>query len=139
MPSLASGLSEVVGDDEDLARFLTQSSHFSRDAVRPSAFLPSPKDRATSVLRHGRQPIGRLKELGCAAAGSRLLYGAAIFKACDVRRAQLAVDTAEPPARHALITGWPWMNADPKTQKAQQKERALLLISTAGPPLLFNV
>ncbi len=139
MPPLPSGLPEVVGDEEDLARFLTQRSHFSRDAVRPSAFLPSPKNRATSVSRHGRQPIERLKEIGCAAAGSRSLHGAAIFKACDVRRAQLEVNADEPPARHALITGWPWMNADPQTQKAQQKERALLLVSSAGRPLLFDV
>ena len=37
----------------------------------------------------------------------------------------------EPPARHAAIRGWPWLDDDPELQKAQQKERALLVASKA--------
>lgn len=49
MAQLPSGLNEVVAPDEDLARFLTQRSQFSREIAKPSAFLPSPASRETSV------------------------------------------------------------------------------------------
>lgn len=137
MPTLPSGLPETVDDGEDLARFLTQSSHYTQQKVQPSAFLPSPKDKATSVSRHGREPLDQLKQLGLDAAGARPLHGAAILKARDVRDAQLQVVATEPPPRHALIQGWP-IGSDPGMQKAQQKERALRLASTAGMPLLFD-
>ena len=138
MPALPSELPESVGDGEDLARFLTQSGHYKQQKVLPSAFLPSTKDRATSVSRHGCEPIERLRALGFAAANGRTLHGAAIFKASDVRLAGLEVDAAEPPERHALVKGWPWVDSDPELQKAQQKEKALLLASAADAPLLFS-
>ena len=137
MTLLSSGLPEVVGDEEDLARFLTQSNQYSRSSVKPSAFLPSSKDRATSVSRHGREPVETLMQLGRAAAGNRPLYGAAIIKAAAARAVGLYVCADEPPERHALIKNWPWDN-DPELQKAQQKERALRLIAAAGQPLLFD-
>jgi hypothetical protein len=133
---LPSGLPEDVGDDEDLARFLVQSNQFNATSVKPSAFLPNPRDRETSVSRHGREPLDRLWPLGLPAAGNRPLYGAAFVKAADVRAAQLGVSAAEPPDRHAVIGGWPWYESDPAEQKARQKERALILASLAGPPLL---
>jgi hypothetical protein len=37
---LASGLSEIVADDEDLARFLMSSSYFNAIMVKRAAFLP---------------------------------------------------------------------------------------------------
>jgi hypothetical protein len=135
---LPSGLPEIVGDAEDLARFLTQSSHYTLVATRPSAFLPSPKDQSTSVSRHGSQPIEELRQLGELAAGSRHLHGAAIFKAAVVRNATLAVNAKEPPPRHALIHGWPWMEHDPRGQKARQKDLAMQLVRAAGAPLLFD-
>ena len=135
---LPSGLPEVVGDEEDLARFLTQSSHYSHTGVRSGAFLPSPKDQSTSVSRHGHQPVEVLRQLGEIAAGDRRLYGAAIFKAAVVRNVGLALNAKEPPARHALIQRWPWTEHDPQQQKAQQKELALQLASAAGAPLLFS-
>jgi hypothetical protein len=52
---LASGLPEIVADDEDLARFLTSSNHFNVRMVKPAAFLPSSDDE-TSVFRHGAEP-----------------------------------------------------------------------------------
>lgn len=128
---LASGLPETVDSAEDLARFLTQSGHYSGGRVRPGAFLPSPKDRATSVSRHGREPIATLHQLGLAAARDRSLHGAAIIKAREVRDAGLDVDADEPPERHALIRGWPWVDNDRQLEKAQQKEKALQLAATS--------
>ena len=138
MTSLTSGLPDTVGADEDLARFLTQSGHFTVRQVRPSAFLPSRTSRDTSVSRHGREPLDALVSLGREAAGDRSLYGVALFKGRDVHAAGLEVVPDEPPARHAVIRKWPWFDDDPEEQKAQQKERALMLASAAGAPLLFK-
>lgn len=131
MATLASGLPDHVGDDEDLARFLTQSSHFNATMAKPAAFLPSPRDRETSVSRHGSQPLESLWALGAGATGERSLHGAAIFKANAVRTAQLDVHPAEPPPRHAVIRGWPWDESDPELQKAKQKELAAVIASQA--------
>jgi hypothetical protein len=129
---LASGLPDVVADDEDLARFLTSSSQFNARMAKPAAFLPSVNDRETSVFRHGSEPRDALWAIGDAhAAGSRTLHGAAIVKARDVRATLLEVIAAEPPPRHAAIGGWPWLDDDPERQKAQQKEQALLVASKA--------
>lgn len=129
---LASGLPDLVGDDEDLARFLTSSSQFSAQMARPAAFLPSVRDRETSVFRHGSEPHAALWALGDEhAAGHRKIHGAAIVKTGDVRAALLEVIADEPPQRHAAIRGWPWLDDDPELQKAQQKERAVLVASKA--------
>ncbi|HEV7402615.1 MAG TPA: hypothetical protein VGO11_06815, partial [Chthoniobacteraceae bacterium] len=133
---LPSGLPEHVDDTEDLARFLTQSNQFNSTMAKPAAFLPNPKDRETSVSRHGRVPLETLWALGLAAAGSRTLYGAVFIKAGSVRRARLQVVSSEPPDRHAVIIGWPWQDDDPELRKAAQKELAILLASAAGEPLL---
>ena len=133
---LPSGLLETIADDEELARFLTQSNQFNTIMVKPVAFLPNPKDRETSVSRHGREPLKPLWEMGLVAAGTRTLYGAAIFKARDVKTAQLEVHSKEPPPRHAVIVGWPWIDSDPDLQRAQQKERAVVLASAAGAPFM---
>jgi len=96
--------------------------------VKPSAFLPNPKDKATSVFRHGRRPTESLWDIGInLAAGDRSLHGAAIFKAKHVRSALLEVLAQEPPPRHANITGWPWLEDDPEMGKAERKERAALI------------
>lgn len=137
MANLLSGLSEKIANDEDLARFLTQSSHFNALIVKPSAFMPSTKSRETSVSRHGHEPIERLWKIGREAAVERNLYGAAIFKAGAVRNAGLEVFAAEPPERHAAIRKWPWVEDDPDEQRAQQKELALILASAAGAPFLI--
>ena len=131
MATLPSGLPDLVADEENLARFLTQSSQFNVSMPKPSAFLPSPKDRETSVSRHGSQPAQDLWALGLVAAGERKLHGAALFKARIVRAAQLEVAADEPPPRHAVIRGWPWNAADPELQKAKQKEMAALIASEA--------
>lgn len=136
MAFLSSGLPDNVADDEFLARFLVKSNDFSSFAVKPAAFLPNPRDRETSVSRHGREPSAGLWLLGEAAAKDRTLYGAAILSAADVRNVMLDVTADEPPDRHAVITGWPWRPEDPESQKAKQKELAILLASAAGTPHL---
>lgn len=135
---LVSGLPEYVEDDEDIARFLTQSGHFKKGRVSASAFLPCTYGRETSTSRHGPVPLDELQQLGLAAAGGRKLYGAALIKACDVRAAQLEIAADEPPERHAVIRTWPWIEGDPQLQKAKQNECALALAAAAGEPLLFK-
>lgn len=125
---MVSGLPEEIDNAEDIARFLTQSSHFSSIGVKNSAFLPCPRSSETSVSRHGKEPLSRLMQLGELAAGSRNLYGAALLKAKDIRDASLLILADEPPAFHAVIRGWP-EDRDPALQKAKQKETALVLAS----------
>jgi hypothetical protein len=131
MTTLPSGLSEVIADEENLARFLTQSSQFNAFMVKPSAFLPSYKDRETSVFRHGIESGEDFWVVGLAAAGERKFYGAAIVKANVVRKVQLDVLADEPPPRHAAIRNWPWDETDPDLQKAKQKEIATIIASQA--------
>lgn len=130
---LASGLPDIIADDEDLARFLTSSNHFNRQMAKPAAFMPSVRSRETSVFRHGEEPRDTLWAIGSEhVTGDRTLHGAAIVKARDVRAARLDVLAEEPPPRHAAIKGWPWLDEDPEHQKAQQKELALLIASKAA-------
>ena len=128
MGTLPSGLADSVADDEELARFLPSSSWFNAQGAKPVAFLPHPVDRETSVFRHGAEPANALWQLGRAyAAGVRNLHGVAIFSARVARDANLEVDAAEPPPRHAVLVRWPWDEADLELQKAKQKDIALLL------------
>ena len=123
---------ETVADDEDLARFLTSSGQFNSTMVKHSAFLPNPKDHATSVFRHGASPVDALWRIGLEhAAVGRTLHGAAICKTRHVRSAKLEVQANEPPPLHADIVGWPVQPADPEMEKAQQKELAILVAQYA--------
>ena len=89
---LSSGLAEIVDDGESLARFLTSSSQFNSIGVKPSAFLPNPRNGETSVFRHGSQPKESLWQIGQnQLAGSRTIHGAAIVKTIHVRSAGLNV------------------------------------------------
>lgn len=135
MALLPSGLPEDVGDDEDLARFLTQSSHFTAMAAKPAAFMPAPRINETSVSRHGREPLDTLWRLGQTAAGERKLYGAAFVNADTVRTIHLEVVASEPPPRHAAIRGWPVAASDPREMKAMQLDPAIALAAAAGSPL----
>lgn len=132
MGTLSSGLDESIADSEDLARFLTSSGHYNAAMPKPAAFLPNPKDRETSVFRHGDGPTEELWHIGEKyAASERTLHGAAVLKAGDVRRVKLDILAGEPPPRHAAIVGWPLVENDPELQRAQQKGLALLLASVA--------
>jgi len=127
---LASGLPDIIADPEELARFLFSLSHFNSKSVKPAAFLPSP-DHETSVFRHGAEPREELWILATEhAAGMRTVKAAALLNAGQVRIAGLDAVADEPPPRHAVLRGWP-LNDNPHLQKAQQKERAILLAQAA--------
>ena len=136
--TLPSGLPEHVADDEDVARFLTSSGHYNSTIVRPSAFMPNPRNGETSVFRHGAEPLEDLKALGDREVGrDRHVHGAAIVKAGMIRATELEVRASEPPPRHADIIRWPWNSQDPDFGKAAQKEIAALLAQKAGEPVRF--
>jgi hypothetical protein len=126
---LPSGLSELVGDDENLARFLTSSSHFNTVAVKSAAFLPS-REHETSVFRHPGDPVGGLWAIGTEHLPGPF-HGAAMVRARDVRAESLDVSADEPPPRHAVIRGWP-SDKDPDEQKAQRKLRAMSVAANAS-------
>jgi hypothetical protein len=124
---LPSGLPETVADDEDLARILRSSGHFSSNSIKASAFMPA-KDGMTSVIRHGAERQDELWRVAEVVLGTSVKHGAAICRARVIRSERLDVLPDEPPPRHANIVGWP-SNADPELQKAQQKEIALAIAS----------
>src|ERR1700733_12654475 len=129
---LQSGLPEQVANEENLARFLTHGSQFNSKGVKPTVFLPEPKAQETSVFRHGSEPRDDLWAIGNEhAAKGRTIHGAAIIRAGEVRAAGLAVIPDEPPLRHAAIRNWPWIGNDPEMLKAERKELAIMLASTA--------
>lgn len=132
MANLPSGLHKSVDDDEPLARFLTQSSHYTSNGVKASAFLPNPKDGETSVFRHGAEPLAELWQLATSEAlGGRVLHGAGIVPTSRVRVIGLEVVSSEPPQLHAIICGWEWSDTDPERARAQRKEKALKIASAA--------
>ncbi len=116
-----------VRDDEDLTRFLTQSNHSSSMGVKPAAFLPSAKNRTTSVFRLSDDRI-RMQETFAKYLHPHLtMKGAAVIAAHRVRAAGLHVRASEPPPRHADLENWPWIQEDPALEKARQKEIAVKL------------
>ena len=128
---LGSGLSHRVDNEEDLARFLTSSSHFNSTTVKPAAFLP--KDEETSVFRHGAEPrlqLWQIAEENLKLPEGRKCHGAAIIKAYSVRTSRLDIIAEEPPPRHANIKGWPLLD-DPSMQRAKRREIAQELASNA--------
>jgi hypothetical protein len=129
---LPSGLPEQIRDEEDLARFLTSSSHLSAVMVKPAAFLPRPDNPETSVFRHGADPREDLWALAREHIGAaRNLHGVAILIARDVRATGLDAVSSEPPPRHANITGWASHPDDPDLARARRKEQALSLAQQA--------
>jgi len=130
--TLPSGLPEHVGDEEDIARFLTSSGQYNASGVKPAAFLPNPHNGETSVFRHGAQPLESFQAIGQRELGARSPQGAAIVKASVVREVDLELRAGEPPPLHADIIGWPGQIHDPELGKAERKERAALIAQRAG-------
>ena len=132
MAKLPSGLPDQVSDHEDLARFLTSSGHYNSVGAKPSAFLPNPTYKNTSVFREGgnREVLLKIWLEQNKDGMARKLHGAAIFKALHVREAALDAQADEPPERHANIVNWTWMD-DPEMQKAKQKNMAQIIASKA--------
>jgi hypothetical protein len=127
---LPSRLPELVSADESLARFLTSSNHFNTKGVKAAAFSLSREQQETSVFRHDGNPSDELWAIGDAHLG-RAYHGAAIMKVRDVKAASLDVSADEPPPRHAVIKGWPWLDDD-RLRKARQMEVALQVASNAA-------
>jgi hypothetical protein len=130
---LPSGLPEQVADVEPLARFLPSDSQFNNVMAKASAFMPGPADAKTSIFRQAAEPLPALwatadRELGT----ERRVRAAAVLTAAQVRLAKLAVESHEPPLRHANIAGWPNSADDPETTRARRKEFALLLAQAAA-------
>jgi len=130
MAILSSGLPDFVEDDEDIARFLTQSNQFNSFGAKPSSFLPNPKYKNTSVFRDVVDPSVLRNVWEATSTGNRSLKGAAVCKAAAVRVCRLDVQPEEPPPKHANIVGWPWIESDLELQKAQQLELAVQLASS---------
>lgn len=132
METLPSGLPEYVGDEEKLARFLTQSNYFNQIAVKGVAFLPNSKNGETSVFRQTGDDNSRLLEIGKEhIAGGRNLHGIATIVANQIRAALLDIVAKEPPARHANIIDWP-CDPDPEMQKAKRRDLANQIAQHAG-------
>jgi hypothetical protein len=129
---LLSGLPEEVADDESLSRFLTQSGHYNSVAAKPSAFLPNPRSRNSSVFRIGNDPVAVREAWDREASDTdRTLHGYAVFRAGEARALSLEVVAEEPPRAHANLENWPWLEDDPELQKARQKEIAMGIASKA--------
>ncbi|MGH9422265.1 MAG: hypothetical protein ACRD3J_19970, partial [Thermoanaerobaculia bacterium] len=98
--------------------------------VKPAAFLPNPKDHKKSVFRHAAKPLDGLRRLASnQIPGTVTVHGAAVVKVAIVRSARLDVIAEEPPPLHANIVGWPVITRDPELQKAQERERAVIIAS----------
>lgn len=108
--------------DEPIARFLTSSSHFRREArtVREGAFLPRPPACEVSVFRVRSLTPDRILALGKESGPDvKRIFGYGQITVEDVTAVALAVQPAEPPPRHADIVGWP-QDPDPALNKARQ-------------------
>jgi hypothetical protein len=127
---LPSGLPEYTANEETLARFLPSASLFNSKGIKPAAFVPNPKYRNTSVYRQLSKPSDLRGKWAEVASGERNLHGVALLKAADVRAIGLGVEE-EPPAGHANIVDWPWIDNDPELQKAKQRELANALAQRA--------
>jgi hypothetical protein len=133
--SLPSGLSELVDDEEPLARYLTSKSSYNTKGIKSGAFNPSPIDGKTSVFRHGDEPLSSLKSIGSKNIPVNKIHGVAIINAKTVRETILEIEASEPPELHANITKWP-LSDDPDLQKAERLKIAIIL-SQKSKKILF--
>ena len=101
-----------VSPQEPVARYLSQSGHFSQEKrrVKPHAFLPEPSRLATSVFRTHRlteSEIWALGETYVAGPTGRTLHGRADLLVSQVETLGLRLNPDNVPERHAEIVGWP--------------------------------
>jgi len=106
-------LASTVNSNESLARYLTQSNHFSTatHSVKPKAFDPPPNLRL-SVFRIDNLAIEDVWQIGQEHVINimpqpRNLYGYADIKADKAQDLNLDIDADNNPPRHASIVGWP--------------------------------
>src|SRR5260370_18744747 len=131
---LESGLSEVVADEELLARFILSEGQYNSKGAKLHAFMPKPEARETSVCRHNGQPLNELWDWGQNHASlvvGRRIYGVAFIIAQKIRAAELDVFADEPPPKHAAIRNWPWTEPDHDLRKARHRHIAAILASAS--------
>ncbi len=118
---------ELVGQEENLARFILQKRHIRADnTVKYAAFFPN-KNGETSVFRVSGITDNKIWSIGerdVASEQGRQILGRADIKASIVISKELNIIPNEPPELHANITGWP-------DERSKQKEIALELASDA--------
>jgi hypothetical protein len=122
----------LVPDEETLARFILQRSHFRSDhTVKQDAFVPYPKPEL-SVTRHLHLAESELWEIGREIANVRpaTLYGRADVEAIAFRSQSLKIIPTATPRNHANITGWP---PDKPSQKIIAQEIAALATFISVP------
>jgi hypothetical protein len=91
-------------------RYLRQSNHYtsSNGRVKARAFHPNPTDHKVSIFRVqglSEKQIWGLADIFVVASGNILQARADLFVA-QITSANLRVESAEPPPRHANIVGW---------------------------------
>jgi hypothetical protein len=100
--------------DEVVARYLTQSNHFTASTGRVSmrAFLPEGQPNAyeTSVFRVQELTETQIWNTGdeyVAIPRGKPVYARAELAVKTITNMRLRVISAEPPPRHAVIVNWP--------------------------------
>lgn len=119
-----------VEDEELLARYVVQSSHFrsSDQTVKPNLFMPHPY-QALSVTRHRDATESEVWQVGQAVAAQRqkTLHGRADIPShnCNVDSLKVVAKPLPNNSNHADVEGWP-------SQKQDQKAIALKLAASAS-------
>lgn len=135
--TLPSGLSEVVGDDEPLARFIRHKSQYKPSTlqVRGDLFMPPRSMTVLSVSRVGELSLPAIEELGhhVVQQAGHTLKGWCILETRRVRSIRkFDVVSDEPDDQHhyhAHITGFP-------VDKSELMEAADDLAEAASPVTL---
>jgi hypothetical protein len=112
--------------DELLSRFAFDSGYYRNNgSVKPKAFAPDVNDEV-SVFRIDDLNPGQKWALGDAAGASRAKPACASIELviAQVIERGLAVESAEPPERHAVIVAWP---DDLRIQMQQELANAAVL------------
>jgi len=122
---------QVPEQEEVLSRFIFSSSHFTRERVKPGAFLPT-KELETSMFRGAGLDGGEILKAGDAVGlrTSRALKAWGDVRAGEVFTVGLAVRPDNVPLRHAAIIGWPGQK-DERLSLAQR----LAVVATLRLPL----
>lgn len=127
---------EPIKNNEPLARYILESSQFSRlkNIVKPSAFMPAP-NLQLSVFRIEGLDQKAIWELGEKEVVSRIipiktLYGMAKLLALSAKSAGLRIDPDDTPPRHANIIGWPKEKDEQKIIAIELATQASLVLKT---------
>lgn len=121
----------VVGDQEPVARFLTQSRWIRENGtVKPEAFLPEPKSQELSVTRSQLLSEDAVWAIGfdVVAQFGATLHGRSDLSVGAFTSEKLMVLATPSPSNpcHASVRGWP-------SEKGAQKSAAQVIAAAAGP------